>query len=282
VTATLAAGPIMTPGVYDIPEADYFAAAHALSCSGCKLLLPPSCPAKFFYRQDHQEYKKVWDFGSGAHNLVLGNGPEIVECKYDNWLKGDAKKQRDEARAEGKIPLLTKELAQCQAMAAALEAHTLAWNVLDPEHGKAEQSVFWQDERTGQWCRARLDWMYDADAGRIVIADYKTVDSADPGKFAKACADYGYHMQDAMYTDGLTAATGAAVDFWFIAQEKTPPYLVNVIELIPDAVRIGRARNARAIDTYRACTATGNWPGYGDGLNEIALPAWASRDEDYS
>jgi len=30
-----------------------------------------------------------------------------------------AKQQRDDARAGGKIPLLTRELAQCRAMAAA-------------------------------------------------------------------------------------------------------------------------------------------------------------------
>lgn len=267
------------PGVYDIPETEYFAATWALSCSGAKLLLPPSCPAKFFYAQDHPVYRKVWDFGSGAHNLVLGNGPELVEIQADDWRTKAAREQRDKARAEGKTPLLTRELAQCHAMAAALEEHPLAWNLLDPEHGRAEQSLFWADPRTGTQLRGRLDWMYDAGAGRLIIVDYKTVDSADPGKFAKACADYGYHMQHAHYAGGLTAVTGANVAFWFIAQEKAPPYLVNVIELIPDAVRIGRNRIARAIDVYRACVETGNWPGYGEGLTEIALPAWAARED---
>ena len=79
------------PGVYDIPEADYFGASYALSCSGAKLLLPPSCPARFFYRQDHQEYKADWDFGSAAHNLVLDAGPEIAEILFDDWRKKAAK-----------------------------------------------------------------------------------------------------------------------------------------------------------------------------------------------
>jgi hypothetical protein len=267
-------------GVYDIPEAEYFAARYALSCSGAKLLLPPSCPAKFFWAQDHPQYKKAWDFGSGAHNLVLGNGPELVEVQADDWRTKAARQQRDEARAAGKTPLLSRELAQCRAMAAALEAHPLAWNLLDPGHGQAEQSVFWADQRTGTQLRARLDWMYDAGAGRLIIVDYKTTDSAHPEAFAKSIANYHYEMQHAHYADGLTAVTGADVAFWFIAQEKTPPWLVNVIELIPDAVRIGRNRIARAIDTYQACIATGVWPAYGDDITEIALPAWASR-EDY-
>jgi hypothetical protein len=281
IDAPLLDGQPVKAGIYDIPEETYFGASWALSCSGCKLLLPPSCPAKFFYRQDHPEYKDDWDLGSGAHNLVLGNGPEIVEVAYDNWRTDKAKQQRDEARDAGKIPLLTKDVRQVEAMATALEEHPLAWNVLDPEHGQAEQSLFWLDERTGTWLRARLDWMYDAGTGRVVIVDYKTSDSADPDKFGKACADYGYHQQHALYADGLAAVTGAAVDFWFIVQEKTAPYLVNVIELIPDAVRIGRNRNNRAIDIYRTCIATGEWPAYGDGISEIALPAWASREDSW-
>jgi hypothetical protein len=136
-------------GVYDIPEAEYFAARYALSCSGAKLLLPPSCPAKFFWRMDHPEHKKAWDLGSGAHQLVLGTGPELVEVKADDWRTNAAKAERDAARAAGKIPLLSRDVAVVKAMAAALEAHPVAWNLLDPEHGHAEQSLFWTDQRTG-------------------------------------------------------------------------------------------------------------------------------------
>lgn len=266
-------------GVYDIPEADYFGARYALSCSGAKLLLPPSCPAKFFWRQDHPEYKKAWTLGSGAHNLVLGTGPELVEVAADDWRTKAAREQQADARAAGKIPLLSKELAVVKAMAAALEAHPLAWNLLDPEHGQAEQSLFWTDQRTGQPLRARLDWMYWQAGGGVIITDYKTCDSASPEKIPKAVADYGYHQQHAWYADGAAAVLGVDVNFVFVFQEKAPPYLVNVVELIPDTVRIGRNRNHRAIDTYQACIATGEWPGYGDDIAEIALPAWASRED---
>jgi len=71
--------------------------------------------------------------------------------------------------------------------------------------------VYWADQRTGTQLRARLDWMYDPGTGQLIIVDYKTADSADPGKFGKACADYGYHQQHAHYQDGLAAVTGADV-----------------------------------------------------------------------
>lgn len=273
---------MLPPGIYDIPEADYFAARYALSCSGAKLLLPPSCPAKFFYRQDHAEYKAVWDFGSGAHKLVLGSGPEITEIPFDDWRKKEAQQQRDAARAAGKIPLLTAELARVQAMADAIRAHPVAGYLFDPYDGMPEQSVFWEDERTGIMRRARLDWLPEMAGGRPVITDYKTCDAADPESISKAVERYSYHMQHAWYVDGVAAALGVMPAFIFCFQEKQPPYLINVVELKPEAVQTGRRLNARAIDEYCARIKTGEWPGYDDGeITEIGLPAWARTGEDY-
>lgn len=268
------------PGVYDIPEADYFGASYALSCSGAKLLLPPSCPAKFYWRMDHQEYKAVWDFGSAAHQMVLGSGPEIVECEFEDWRKKDAQAQQAEARAAGKIPLLTKELARVRAMAAAIQAHPVAGYLFDPYDGMPEQSVFWQDERTGIMRRARLDWLPELRGDRLVIVDFKTCDAADPESIAKSVARYAYHQQHAFYADGIAAVLGVMPEFVFVFEEKDPPYLINVVQLDPEAVRIGRALNDRAIDIYRACIKSGEWAGYEDDeVTEISLPAWAPRGE---
>jgi hypothetical protein len=273
---------VLPPGIYDIPEEQYFAASYALSCSGAKLLLPPSCPAKFFWRQDHAEYKDDWDFGSAAHLMVLGAGPEIAEIPFGDWRKKDAQQQRDEARAAGKTPLLSKDLAKVRAMAAAIRAHPIAGFLFDPCDGRPEQSLFWEHERTGTPLRARLDWLPGMSTGRPIIADYKTADSADPEKFRKAAADYGYHQQHAWYADGLAALYGVAPSFIFVVQEKTPPYLVSVVEWEPEAVRIGRARNERAIGIYLACIKNGEWPGYTDTEPApIMLPAWADKGEDW-
>lgn len=270
------------PGVYDIPEADYFGATEALSCSGAKLLLPPSCPARFFYRQDHAEYKRHFDFGTAAHRLVLGQGADFVVIDADSYRTKAAQQARDEAQAAGAAPLLNHEYEQVLAMAAALRAHPLAGFLFDPYDGMPEQSLFWEHERTGTPLRARLDWLPDMSTGRPFITDYKTADSAEPGKFRKAAADYGYHQQHAWYTGGAAALFGVEAAFIFVVQEKKPPYLVSVVELHPEAVRIGRARNERAIDTYRTCIKNGDWPGYTDDEPaEIMLPAWADKGEDF-
>jgi hypothetical protein len=270
-------------GIYDIPEDTYFGASWALSCSGCKLLLPPSCPAKFFYRQDHQIHSTAFDIGHAAHKLVLGTGAEITEVKAKDWRTKAAQEAQEKAYADGKIPLLTKELEQVKAMAAAIESNPVAYALLDPYNGRAEQSLFWQDPRTGLWCRARVDWMYDQGDGRLIIVDYKTTSgSAHPEEIGAACGSFRYDMQDAWYSDGAAIVFGKPVDFVFIFQEKTAPYLVTVVQLSADDRRGGRMLNNRAIDEYLACVKAGEWPGYSDQIEIAAIPPWKRPKDDYS
>ena len=267
------------PGVYDIPEADYFGATGALSCSGAKLLLPPSCPALFRYRQDHPEHKDVFDFGSAAHKMVLGAGPDLAIVDAPDWRSKAAREARDAAHDEGATPLLLSDFSKVQAMADAIQRHDLASVLLEPEFGgQAEQSLFWADEETGVHRRCRVDWLRDPGHGRFIAVDYKSCAKADPDSIAKAVANYGYYQQDPYYLDGIRAL-GLHDDpaFVFIFQEKDPPYLVNVVQLDEEARALGRARNRQAIERFRDCTAAGIWPGYSDDIELISLPPWAAR-----
>ena len=267
------------PGVYDIPEAEYFA-DPALSCSGAKLLLPPSCPALFRYRQDHPEHKDVFDQGSAAHRMVLGAGPDIALVEAPDWRGKAAREAKEAAYTEGKTPLLYADAMKIAAMAGVVRQHPVAGALLDPERGEPERSLFWVDEDTGVHRRARLDWwLPTGDFGRVIAVDYKTCTSADPGVIAKAVANYGYYMQDAWYTDGIRALFPDHDDpaFVFVFQEKEPPYLVTVAQLDDDARAAGRARNRQAIERFRDCIEADSWPGYSDDIAYISLPPWAAR-----
>ena len=280
-------------GVYDgMPESTYHGdpvPGGSLSSSGARKLLPPSCPAKYRWEADNPPPPKdYFELGSAAHRLVLGAGAEIIVIKAPDWRTKAAKDERDAARAEGFLPLLTAEHEQVKAMAAAIRRHPVASALLNPERGKPEQSLFWQDPETGIWRRSRLDWLPDTGArGRLIVTDYKTAASASPDAFAKSVANYGYHQQDPWYRDAV-CAVGLSDDpaFLFVVQEKEPPYLVTVAELEPDTVRLGRKLNRDAIEIYRDCTQAGIWPGYEAealragrpaGIEHISLPAWALR-----
>jgi hypothetical protein len=230
VTAVLPDVPVIVDktGVYNLDEVTYFAdpvPAGSLSASGAKLLLPPSCPALFRYAADNpSKTKREYDLGHAAHKYVLGVGAELVSVPADDWRTKAAKEKAAEARAEGKIPLLAREVAQVKAMAAAIRRNPLAAALLNPDHGKPEQSIFWHDEAAGIWRRARLDWLPDAGRGRFIVTDYKTSTSANPADFAKAVHNFRYHIQDRWYRDAVQAV-GLADDplFVFIESEKRSP-----------------------------------------------------------
>jgi len=288
VTAALAAPPLRVtePGlVAGMPEDEYHAdpvPAGSLSHSGAKQLLPPSCPALFFWHHDHPQQKKEWDFGTAAHKLVLHSGPEIVVVDADSWRTTKAKDEAKEARERGAVPLLTKDWQAAQQMADAIRVHPIAGALLDPATGQPEVSAFWQDPDTGIWWRCRYDFLPRDDGSRLLLVDYKSAASADPGKFAKAAADHGYHIQDAVYTAGARVL-GLDDDpaFLFVVQEKTPPYLVSVVQLDEQARRAGAARARKATGIYQDCVASGEWPGYCDDVELISLPGWATRDGDF-
>lgn len=273
------------PGVYEIPEEDYHADPvkdRSLSSSGARRLLPPSCPAKFKHELDYPEVKRVFDLGRGAHRMVLGTGPDIDVIEAPDYRTAAARQRRDDAHAAGVVPLLEHEHEQMCDMAAALRRHSIAKDLFK-HGGRAEQTLIWQDAPTGVWRRARLDWLPDKPGphGRLVIVDYKTCRSASPDVIPGALASYGYHMQGAWYADGVRAL-GLAKDaaFCLVMQEKDPPYLVTVAQVDAIALSIGRDLNRRALQRYKRCRETGQWPGYVDPETEpavVALPSWYEK-----
>jgi hypothetical protein len=275
-------------GIYGwIPEEQYHLDRGSLPVSGAKLLLPPSCPAKFRHEQDNpRKPKKVWDFGHVAHRLILGKGAEIAvldpavcglnkdgkESKAptntEMWKEAAAK-----ARSRGQVPIHIDDYRKAEVMAEKVLTHPVCgpWFV----SGEAEQSGYATDESSGVRLRGRADWITEN-----LIVDVKTSITANPAELKRAFWKFGYFMQDAWYRDLFHAATGAALDFRFVVVEKEPPHLVTVIEYDQEAIAEGRRLNRQAIDLYNACHTAGDWPGYTDGIVPLSLPYWALRDRD--
>lgn len=272
-----------------VSEEIYRGDKESLSSSGARLLLPPSTPAHYRASQDEPETtSKVYDYGHAAHKMVLGEGGQIF--MLDPAIHGvDAKGKRSDrpascgkwiaaskaARNEGKIPMAKAEIQKAQRMAGRVYQNPLAAALL--AEGKPEVSGYWHDDETGVRLRVRFDFLPDR-PGRLIIVDYKTAEDASQDAFERACASYGYHIQDAWYRE---AARQLGIDddpaFIFIVQEKKPPYEVNVIQLDPEHVELGARQARRAIETFAQCRESKQWPGYGDGPVTAKLPAWAVK-----
>lgn len=263
------------PGLYDIPAGLYHddpIPGGSLSSTGARRL--NDCPARFKYFLDNPEpYKPEFEFGTAAHTVVLGDGPELIVVDEERWDTKETKAKVAAIRAAGNVPLKAAARQRIDDMAEALTRHPEASDLLTPGSGLAEQSAFWHDDN-GIWLRARFDWLRPEE-----IADYKTARSVHPDALQKAVYEHGYHQQHSFYRKvaielGLIPPTGT---FKFIFQEKQPPYLVAVAELDFPAQVIGDELNARALHTYAMCRATGYWPAYSEGTTYISLPPWVER-----
>lgn len=258
----------MTP--LDLSDADYF--AHpALSHSDTKLLL--DSPARYRYLKDNPDrpYRAEFEFGHVVHELALGKGGGIEVIDAADWRTKDAKAARDQALADGLSPILATDYHDAVRAVNAMREHPLAAKILDHlDH--AEVAAIWDDGDVQR--KAKLDGVY----GRFGI-DVKTTGDASTDAFGRSAGKFHYYSQDAWYRDAMRACFG--IDdpkFLFLVVEKYPPYLTNVIELDPYAVELGARRNRAAIDLYRRCRDTDEWPGYGTGINQAQLPRWAEME----
>jgi hypothetical protein len=267
---------ITEPGVYpDMPEDVYHAdpvAGGSLSSSGARRLLE-TCPARFDYeRRNPPPSRDEFDLGKAFHTSVLGTGADTVVCDFKDWKTKPAQEAKAAAYAAGKVPLLTHQAAQVAAMTDAVWSHPLAGALLSKGRGQVEQSLFWIDERTRIWRRARLDLLR-----RDAIVDLKSCETADEEHITKAIHRYGYHAQGDYYREGARALGLGDLPFLFVFVEKKPPHLIHVVQLDADALAAGRHLNNKAIDLFAECQRTGVWPGYADDITTISLPPYALR-----
>lgn len=279
---------IAEPGIYDIPAPAYHkdpVPGGSLSHSGAKKLLNPSCPAIFDHERRHPKAPTdAMEFGTAAHTVVLGSGPELIVVDEKDWKKKDSQDKRTAARARGEIALLPHEFERVHAMARALRQHRLAAALFDRDFGFPEQSLFWRDKATGVMLRSRLDWLPEAAKDhRMIIPDYKSCNAIDDESIGKAIQNFGYHTQGDWYSSGARIlGLAESVAFLLVFQMKTAPYLVRVIGIPDGALMIAEAKNRKAIDLYAKCMESGRWPAYDkdDADPEyINLPGWAeSRD----
>ncbi|MDM4721132.1 PD-(D/E)XK nuclease-like domain-containing protein [Micromonospora sp. WMMA1363] len=271
---------VTEPGLYpDMDEAEYHrdpVPAGSLSSTGARKLLTRT-PAHFDYeRRNPPTSTDDFDFGKVAHQLILGVGAPIARVEAKDWRTNKAKDAREAAYAAGQVPLLAADHDRAIRLADAVRRHRLAATLLTA--GQPEQSTFWVDPTTGIWRRARFDWLRTD--GTVV--DVKTCQSAAEADVSKSSANYGYHQQAAWYLDAVRdLGLSDNPAFVFIFVEKAPPHLVHVVQLGPDDVAAGHARNRKAIATYAECQSTGVWPGYPDDITTISLPAYALRTQEF-
>lgn len=158
------------------------------------------------------------------------------------------------------IVLSPADAEQITGMASALARHPLVME--GALNGYVECSMFWRDERTGFWLKARPDVM-PSDSGLFV--DVKKTRSVDYFALQATLDDYGYYMQAALVFEGAWQLWWPAESFAFLFVENDYPHLVRDVTLNDADIALGAEVNTAMLKKFARCWKSGEWPGYGDG-----------------
>lgn len=223
-----------------------------------------------YVREDKEEF----DLGTVVHALVLEGVNKAEVLDFPDWRTNDAKGARSLARLNRRIPILKKNYSRVERMTLRireqLSSHKDARDAF--LIGDAEQTLIWHED--GIRCKARLDWLN----GVRNIYDLKTTGiSANPEVVSRSLFANGNDIQAAWYLRGLKAVTGIDAQFRFVYVETFEPYALSVIGLGPDALMIGEKKCLYAIQKFRECLESKEWPGYSNRTCYATLPEWEER-----
>lgn len=240
-------------------------------------------PQKFRYFKEHpDEPTSALLFGQAFHKMALE--PDTFDLEFavmpdvDRRTKDGKQLWADFLeQAENKTIIPTEMYEQAKAMREALAAVPFAQKLLN---GRREVAFFWEDERTGEECKCRVDCL-NTQYSQPIVVDVKSTTDASTDAFIRDAIKYGYDFQAAMYAEGVSKHIQQRPLFVFIAVEKTPPYAVNILQA--DELLLQRGQNIfrECIETYHDCRISGNWYGYlgkNNQINTLALPAWLAKD----
>lgn len=269
----------------------------ALSESGLKTLL--DCPARYYYKYLSGDYepkeKPSFKIGKACHKYILEGEdafykeywhnpyseytkPEILRILKEKF-NYDAPKTtlvsdlmdillKSDGIERKPIHLNQNELNQVIGTARAIKNNKKAYNAFH-QKGESEISLFWIDEETGLMLKCRPDFL---PTNHKLVPDYKTCQSVNPEIFYGDFIKYGYHIEAAMYMAGIKAVFNDDVEtFFFVAQEKEPPYITQVY--VPDdaIVTYGDKAVRLGINKFIECQQKGFFGTYSESVIEMTI-----------
>ena len=273
-------------GIVIETNAEYHGYREAISKS--RLSNISVCPAYFKWCEDNPtEPSDDMVLGSAFHKIVLE--PETFNDEFMIMPKVDGrstqgkllKKQFEETKGN-RQGITQDQYDTICGMRDSIMSNPYAKKLIK---GNIEQSIYWEDDLTKVKCKCRPDvWRKVAD--RIVITDLKSTKSVMPNDFMRDVVKYHYDLQTAMYREGVSKILDVPkenIDFVFIAVEKKPPYLLNILQADTYVFQKGEADLREFLGTYAECLETQEWysfNGKDNIINNLSLPSYLLKDKE--
>lgn len=228
----------------------------------------------FHARFGAKKESAAFDLGRAAHVSILE--PETLEARV---MKGPDDRRglkwtsaQDEATATARTLLTASDYDQ------ALLIRDLAATVPELQvmrQGKPIIETSAYTEIDGTLVKTRPD-IYSPT--HKMMADIKNLTDVSPHAWDRSVDKFGYHVQDALYSDVWERATGMEVEaFFFICFEKSNPPIVQCYELGPATKAEGHAVYQSALASYSECLRTDTWPAYGSGVQTREMSRWGFK-----
>jgi len=262
-------------GFYNIPDEAYFASEGLSNSQMGKLLKSPA-----HYLSEPPAATDAMSFGSLVHTAVLE--PDELDARFFVMPKLDLRtklgketKKVLEIEQAGKTLVKDRDWDLCTKIKQSVYSHPQASILVETA---AHREVAAYKTINGVLCKGKADlWSPDW------MGDLKTTKNATAGfgGFTRSVYDFGYHRQAAHY---LSVFYDYPEDrsFFFIACEKDAPYSVNVFELTPEYLELGRKQRDKAISMYKdyftGKKQKNRHMGYDPQVHKIPPPPWIKND----
>ncbi len=262
---------------------DEYVAINGISQSDLSFML--KSPRHYQWRARLKRESDAMNFGTALHAAILE--PQRFKSQYvvepECMPNGEEINRRIKAHRDfialfrretentgGKV-VTPSEFDSIIGMLTACASNPMVCELL---HG-GEQECVAQAKWNGMLIKGQADHFGEhPQLGRIVV-DVKTTQDASPGAFSRAIHNYHYDLQSGVYSKLFSADA-----FIFIAIEKQAPYSVGVYRADDSIIGRGQEQAEQLINRIKECEATGEYPSYTAGLDNIMLPAWVSAQKD--
>lgn len=276
VASPAAERPNYLPGIKLVSNDEYHA-SPGVSKTGL-WTIHTKTPAHFMYGE--RKDSNAFSMGEAVHTAILEPHEFETRCmRGPADRRGNKWKDAEAHAAHIGMTLLTEaDYDAALLIRDAAHAHPIVQKITSG--AMVETAGYAIDEQTGVLVKCKPDLYHP---GLALIGDLKSSVDGSADAFAKSIINYGYHFQEAMYSDVWQAAGGGEVaGFIFIVVEKTAPFLVSVFELEPRVVTAGHDAYRAALNKYADCEHGDVWPGYPETVQRLDAPEWFYRQQEFN
>ena len=216
---------------------------------------------------------KAFDEGTAVHSVCLEQSTDGFIRRPDgiDGRTKEGKARLQELESSGKIVLPGDVFDSMNKRLETFAGSKMAMSLYN--NSEIEQSHYVKDPLTGLHLKARPDISKPG-----LVADFKT--TANMKFFERDIWNLNYFIQVGFYSLVMEISTGTVCEaFYFIAQEKSGPYGVQVFSMDRHAVSFSKEKARELLTRIAICTEENTFPIYDDVLRSVGIPNWVINNE---